>query len=301
MLINPAASLANGDVSAAMSALGILLPFIFAVLVALLAVQYFFSGYLWLCIGRKAGMKAAWMPFVPVAADIYRLRIVRAPRWQAIFFGFTGILCLAAAVALLGLLAFGSPALSVIFSLAWLVVRYIVTYRFYRSYYEIFGFNPMMALIVFIPASFVFSPVFDMLIAFKKDVLYTGPETDPKTDPAENGAPVPPIPPCGRGRLTAIAGMYRGAVFNLADQEEIVMGRDSSVCQIVFDQYSADVSPKHCTISFSTAAGNYTVTDHSALGTFTRDGRRLPPHTPVTLERGSILCIGSRKNVFRLD
>lgn len=305
--INPFELIENsGAVAAIAGASGLILTIVIILAVALFAVWYFFTGYLWQCIGRKAGMRDDWMPYVPVAYDIYRLRTVEAPIWHLFFFGFTGSLCLAI-VSLL--LAFITPILSVIVAVAWLVLNLIVTFLFYRNYYQAFGFNPMMALITFVPAFFAFAPVIDMFIAFKGDIRHNSAAKAvvPPIDLGGNGSasvpPVAPIPPVQgglNGQISALDGMYKGSVFTIADNEEVTFGRDSSECQIIFDQYSTDVSRKHCSVRYNAAAGNYTVIDYSKNGTFTLDGRRLQPNVHTTLSRGSIICIGSKKNTFRL-
>ncbi|MBQ3109221.1 MAG: FHA domain-containing protein [Clostridia bacterium] len=296
----------SGAVAAIAGVSGIILTIVIILGVALLAVWYFFTGYLWQCIGRKAGLRNDWMPYVPVAYDIYRLRAVKAPIWHLFFFGFTGSLCVAIVSLLLG---FITPILSAIVAVAWAVLNLIVTFLFYRNYYKAFGFNPLMALIVFVPAFFAFAPVIDMLIAFKGDIRYGAAKAAvPSVDLGGNtgavppAAPIPAAPVAGgaSGQISALDGMYKGSVFTIADNEEVTFGRDSSECQIIFDQYSTDVSRKHCSVRYNAAAGSYTVIDYSKNGTFTLDGRRLQPNVHTTLSRGTIICIGSKKNTFRL-
>ena len=64
---------------------------IFALLIG--AVSYFLNAYSLMCLGRKAGLKADWMPYVPVVRTLYRLQIVRRPWWKIFFVGGTSVAC----------------------------------------------------------------------------------------------------------------------------------------------------------------------------------------------------------------
>lgn len=102
-------------------------------------------------------------------------------------------------------------------------------------------------------------------------------------------------------QLHAISGMYAGADFNIAEGEEIVLGRDPSLCNIIFDQSNASISRRHCTIRFSPAENCYFVTDWSKNGTFTRDGVRLQPQVAAPISRGTEIYLGNEEEAFRLE
>ena len=104
---------------------------------------------------------------------------------------------------------------------------------------------------------------------------------------------------CIRDRL---AGEYTGFTFDVSDGSEIVMGRDASVCQIVFNQFQSKVSRLHCKIHYDAKTDNYYVTNYSATsGTFTENGTRFEEGTAKLVARGTIIYLGDKANSFRLE
>lgn len=286
-----------------------------AILAAGIAVfTYAFRGFTLMNIGRKAGQKKDWMAFVPFVWDFYRLHIVGAPLWHFVFFNNIGLACIIAfdllLILLLGRLGTAIIIIATLITFGWIVMRYYITYKFNHSLYKNFGFNPTLALITFVPASFAVMAVLDVMMAYgnsyqwkKRDVgssregntpglppqTVHGPNWQPSFDTAKP-----------QGKIFAVSGMYQGASFVLKDNEEISFGRDNTECNLVFDQYNVDVSRKHCVIKYYAASNKYVVTDYSKNGTFTSDGKRLQANTSVQLPAGTELYLGSKKNTFRL-
>lgn len=102
--------------------------------------------------------------------------------------------------------------------------------------------------------------------------------------------------------------MYKGARFKLSGGESIVLGRDSTQCNLVFDQFNAEISNVHCRITYNDMSGytggesGYTVTDYSKNGTFV-DGskQRLQSGVPVSLPKGTKIYLATEKNMFLLN
>lgn len=284
----------------------------FIVIVALLGLfftvaAYVFPRYTLMTLGRKARAQSDWMPFVPFADDVYKLRIVKNPIWHLFFFGACGFLAIFLFDLILVLIALRqtSPALYVIaalITLAWLVFRYYVTFGYYQKLYKGFGFNPMLALVFFVPGlSQMVQLIIEVIIAYKADIEWN---KRPVASPAPIPVPNPVVPdmnqPVGSGRMSALSGMYAGAVFSMKDNEDLTFGRDPMRCQIIFDDKSPEVSKCHCSVRYSAMGNKYIVTDYSKNGTFTDDNRRLQPNMPVALPAGATIYLGSRKNSFRL-
>lgn len=80
-------------------------------------------------------------------------------------------------------------------------------------------------------------------------------------------------------------------------EPEIIIGRDASVCQLVYPNQEGRVSSVHCKIqSFN---GMVQLTDlGSTNGTFLDSGVRLNPHTTQTLQSGQGFYIADRSNSF---
>ena len=82
----------------------------------------------------------------------------------------------------------------------------------------------------------------------------------------------------------------------------IMVGRDRTVCAIVYAEGTAGVSGKHCTIAFDLSTQSFMVTDvGSSYGTFLMNGQRLQPNVPCKLKVGDSFYVGDRANVIRLE
>lgn len=101
--------------------------------------------------------------------------------------------------------------------------------------------------------------------------------------------------------LIGIKGIYAGAEIPTPDKMEIVIGRDPKLCNLVYDRGNTIVSRCHCSVVFREDEDRYYLTDYSKNGTYTLDGKRFIPNCPVPVERGTVICIGSKAESFRLD
>lgn len=100
-------------------------------------------------------------------------------------------------------------------------------------------------------------------------------------------------------KLEMISGDYKGNVFDMKPGDKITFGRDSSVCQIVFDKNDVNISRKHCTISYDTVSGEIVVKNYSQNGTFVNRMNSLGPNEKATLLNGGLVTIGRTNNVVR--
>lgn len=95
--------------------------------------------------------------------------------------------------------------------------------------------------------------------------------------------------------IKGLSGTYAGQVIQISGRE-LTIG--SKQCHIILaDPY---VSGKHCVIRFNTSTGYYEVYDCSTNGTFLHTGNRLQAGVYNSLQRGSILWIGSQSQQFQL-
>jgi uncharacterized membrane protein YhaH (DUF805 family) len=100
--------------------------------------------------------------------------------------------------------------------------------------------------------------------------------------------------------IVGVDGMYKGGLFPIEPNEEIIIGRDSALAHIVIDKGAAKVSRKHCGIVYDANRRMYTVYDYSSNGTFKEDGSRLLANTGNLLPRGTLISLGNRNNSLRL-
>jgi len=99
------------------------------------------------------------------------------------------------------------------------------------------------------------------------------------------------------GSLMCLAGYFAGASFQMVPGEEMLIGRNGAVCNIVLQDQ--DISRKHCSIRFAPAPENaYYVTDYSTLGTWLNDSIRLPKGQTTKCPVGSKLTLGNGNNIF---
>lgn len=281
------------------------------VVVLVAAVTYFFRRYTIMCIGRKLNARSDWMPFVPIACSIYELRMLHESPWKVFFFkdiGFAFALLVGNIISAIFLAVTKSVSVSVtmgaLLGLAYAGYTLYITYSWYRRLYAKFDFNPMLAVMQLVPGiSAIASGTIDLLMAYDNGK----PLTPFIKKVAGDGTIKPPLPP-KNGVIEGLNGMYKGARFKLSGGESIVLGRDSTQCNLVFDQFNAEISNVHCRITYNDMSGytggesGYTVTDYSKNGTFV-DGskQRLQSGVPVSLPKGTKIYLATEKNMFLLN
>lgn len=259
---------------------------------------YFIKGYALMCTGRKAKVDGDFMAFVPVARQLYQMKIARCPWWYIFFFEVTTVTC--GVVGLLSYLLFrltGKLSIVSVMLIVYIIANMVFTFLYYKKFYEAFGFNPNTAWLNVLPTFSIVSTTFAMLIAFSNSIRF-GKYVEPVVDPKKSNG----NPPANRGVVVGIAGAYKDASFDVVDGAELIFGRSAQEANIVFDQFATDVSRKHCVVRYDGRTNQYVVTDYSSTGTFLENGSRLESGQPKQLARGTVIYLGStRKNGFRLN
>lgn len=100
----------------------------------------------------------------------------------------------------------------------------------------------------------------------------------------------------GMPGIQGISGAYAGRTILLRGGM-ITIGSGNGVSICIPDAY---VSQMHCTIRFNSSTGFYEVLDQSSNGVWLTDGTRLQKSVYNSVRRGSILCIGTAAQQFRL-
>lgn len=104
------------------------------------------------------------------------------------------------------------------------------------------------------------------------------------------------------GTLNFISGEYAGAVIQIGAGDEITLGRNQNMCQLVFSEQ--DISRVHCVIQYvavSQNEGYYYVTDYSSYGTVMNDSIRLRKEARTKCPIGTKLTLGNGTNAFTLN
>ncbi|WP_075669722.1 DUF4234 domain-containing protein [Anaerostipes sp. 992a] len=130
------------------------------------------------------------------------------------------------------------------------------------------------------------APIYNRLVSGDDDQdTIVDANTDDTWDKEENGM------------IYGKKGIYKDSEIEIYDQEEIIIGRDRNQCNLILT--NADISRKHCGISYRMEFRNYIVTDYSSTGLYYADGTPFPKK-PVVCEKGTILKLADGENEFLL-
>ena len=271
-------------------------------------VTYALHGFQLMHTGRKTGLDKNWMAFVPFAQTIYRLQFVEEQWWKMFFLEYSwlygGLLFWIINAVSNG--SWGTFSKIVILFYLGCCVAYRLYYRY--KFYKAFAIQPVLC-ILFLSIWAPFVRVVDLLIAFTDCFAFTGEGTSRTVSQTarsvvnvrdKQSAAVSSAKTV-KGSITGLTGMYAGQTIPLANREEMVIGRDNAICNLIVDQNAEKVSRKHCGIAYIADSGNYQVVDYSSNGTSVDGGNRLVANMPTILQPGTVIALGSRENRFRLN
>ncbi len=267
-------------------------------IIVFIAAIYMFNSYTLMHIGRKAGLQNDWMAFVPFAGTVYWLKVADEPWWKMFIFGdwlvYSWLLNLIINAISNGAWATFADVLVTLYLGACLAYNIYFRIKFYRS----FGITPVLGLQVATPVGLFGVPIIDALIAFTDNYQYVGAYAVAPDRPKVGSAPKPGIVNAG---ITGLSGMYAGQTLPMAPGEEMIIGRDNSICNLIVDQNAEKLSRRHCSVVYDSTQGVYRVTDYSTNGTYIEGGNRLIANMPTSVNRGSVISLGNRENRFRLN
>ena len=273
-------------------------------IIGLIVAAYAFDGLMIRNIGRKAGLEKDWMAFVPFARTLYRLQMISEEWWKMFFLEYW-LLYFIIIRWFFGLFrnttmsTFGD-VLAVVFVLC--QVAYRIYYR--NKFYKAFGIKNELSLgIVTVWGVGFLTRTIDCLIAFTSLINYGEAKESRSIGEILEQKPRPNVQRsdsqnCG---LTGLSGMYAGQNVPMAPNDDVVIGRDSALANVIIDSNCEKISRKHCVIRFDPSRGSYMVTDFSTNGTFIDGGSRLVANVPTAMQRGTVIALGSRENRFRLN
>lgn len=99
------------------------------------------------------------------------------------------------------------------------------------------------------------------------------------------------------GKLYGVEGEFKGADLTLQPGESLIIGRDSSVCNLVVN--SGQVSRKHLTLEFDGTL--FYLTDHSTNGTYDPERGPFIRERRTAVSSGTYIQLGTRGDIFRLE
>lgn len=123
------------------------------------------------------------------------------------------------------------------------------------------------------------------------------PESPSMFTPEKDEDDSPTVPQSGM--IEGIKGEYTGASIGMRPGEKLIIGRDSSVSNIVLAPENKDVSRSHCSVKYDPYTNCYKVIDTSSNGTFV-NGQQLPANQEIQLPKGTVISLGRGNNQFVL-
>lgn len=125
--------------------------------------------------------------------------------------------------------------------------------------------------------------------------------TPARSVPPQPAAPVRPAAPKpapaftapARPTLTGVSGLFAGVEFPVQADEELAIGSDPSVCQIVLPAECA--APIHCSIRYDSRRGCWQARDLTDGQTFENGIRTIRTGVFEDIPKGRVLCIGLGK------
>lgn len=107
--------------------------------------------------------------------------------------------------------------------------------------------------------------------------------------------------PAVKAYIRSMAGQHNGAVYPVG-KAPVTIGRNKASCVIVYAEGTNGVSGVHCSVSFDSANGTFTLKDlGSTYGTYLASGQKLIANTPVMLRSGDTFYVGDKGNVCRVE
>lgn len=105
----------------------------------------------------------------------------------------------------------------------------------------------------------------------------------------------------GNGSVMCLSGDFQGYSFPVKYGQELIIGKDPSVCNVVIDLKYKTISRKHVGIEFDPQNQVYKVTDYSSNGTYVANGEKLDKEQPRFLKKGTVINLGNSEYSFRLS
>lgn len=104
----------------------------------------------------------------------------------------------------------------------------------------------------------------------------------------------------GGAALVALRGPLKGKSFKVSESG-VMIGRDSTCCQVLFNNEAHGISRRHCTLRYESVSGRFVLCDQgSKFGTFTSGGFQLPVNQEVVLTSGQRFFLAVPEYTFEV-
>lgn len=165
--------------------------------------------------------------------------------------------------------------------------------------YQLGGGLPLVLILCALAAAVVIVAVIVLIgRSRRKERSPKAAPNPPEPVPEERPAPKPSANPM----LRSLAVQHGGAVVPVSGQKGVLVGRDGSVCGVVFQEGTPGVSARHCSVVWDGRTGEFLLTDlKSTYGTFLATGQKLTPGVACRLRPGDTFYLGDRENALRVE
>ena len=101
--------------------------------------------------------------------------------------------------------------------------------------------------------------------------------------------------------VRSLAVQHHGKTVTVTEKP-LLIGRDPSACQIVFDEATPGVSGRHCQLTYDKATNEFLLTDlRSSYGTFLANGQKLDAGVAYHMKAGDSFYLGEQANSMRVE
>lgn len=217
-------------------------------------------------------------------------------KWDGIVLIFTNLAVSAGGlvVTLLGILNMGTHALDCISDLADLGVFFDMALEMFKKpmrYFSIvinttFG-GLGCAIVCMVMFLFAVYLLIDYFTLAKRRAAARVVQMDsaPVAMAGAGGMPLAGTVPVGK--VTVTRGEFKGAEIEVTNREEVILGRDPSVCHLVFT--NTKISRKHCGVRYNPDSNTYFVKNYSLNGTTFASGQPVSSDVFVEVMPGSMI------------
>ncbi|MCH5264942.1 MAG: trypsin-like peptidase domain-containing protein [Lachnospiraceae bacterium] len=162
--------------------------------------------------------------------------------------------------------------------------------------YEIAGSFHISQMMLFI----IIGAVVVLAVIIVVLVLVLG-KKKPKSSSAAKAQSAPNAQGAGTAGNPVVRSMsvqHSGASFPL-NGKQILIGRDTAACTVVFRPDTPGISGRHCSLSWDASTGEFILTDlKSTYGTFLANGQKLTSGVPYRLKKGEHFYLGENANML---
>ena len=102
-----------------------------------------------------------------------------------------------------------------------------------------------------------------------------------------------------RAALIGISGLFAGQTLDLVNNQ-LIIGRDPKIAQVVFPQSSEEISRKHCTIRYDENSNKFILEDSSSNGTYLASNQKLEVGKQYYLNPGDRFYVADSRELFEV-